>query len=79
MKMTRNDFMEFFRDEDSLNTLSPDDRVEVFQTILLGSSDFSAELLEDILADYSVTHLMVIDLNKDYEILREDNEDTNDF
>lgn len=58
--MNRDDFMEFFRNTGLLNTLSVDDRIEVFSTILLGSSDFSKKLLDDIFNDYCVTHLEVI-------------------
>ena len=58
----REDFMRFFRDNEKMNDLTPDDRVEVFRTILIGSSDFTKELLEDILTDYSVTNLKVISL-----------------
>lgn len=56
-KITRDDFMTFFRDTDSLNQLSVDDRIEVFETILLGSSDFTKELFDRNLSDYSVSHL----------------------
>jgi len=62
--MTRDDFMDFFRDVDKLNQLSPDDRIEVFSTILLGSSDFTAELLNSILSDYGIGDLIVIDIAK---------------
>jgi hypothetical protein len=34
-KISRDEFMAFFRDNESLNTLSPDDRIEIFSTILL--------------------------------------------
>ncbi|MDZ7936320.1 MAG: hypothetical protein U5M51_15425 [Emticicia sp.] len=61
-KITRDDFMTFFRDTDSLNQLSVDDRIEVFETILLGSSDFTKELFDRILSDYSVSHLKVIEI-----------------
>lgn len=57
--MTRNDFMDFFRDDEKLNTLSNDDRVEVFRTILAGSSDITVELLREILADYNVDDIYV--------------------
>ena len=57
---TRNDVMNFLRNEESLNTLSPDDRIEIFRTILLGSSDISKELLDDLLSDYDITHLKII-------------------
>ncbi|MBK8051749.1 MAG: hypothetical protein IPK35_00360 [Saprospiraceae bacterium] len=59
--MTRDDFMAFFRDTDCLNILSVDDRIEVFSTILLGSSDFKKSLLDEIFSDYGVEHLEVID------------------
>ena len=61
IKMTRDDFMAFFRDNDCINTLSVDDRIEVFSTILLGSSDFTKKLLDDILSDYWVEHLEVVE------------------
>ena len=50
--MDRNDFMEFFRDTHKLNTLSSDDRIEVFRTVLTGSSDLSEELLHDVCNEY---------------------------
>jgi hypothetical protein len=60
-KMTRDDFMAFFRDEEFLNTLSVDDRIEVFSQILLGSSDITKKLFDDVLSDYGVYHLEVVD------------------
>lgn len=62
-KISREDFMNFFRDTEKLNELTPDDRVEIFRTILLGSSDFSKDLLNEILGDYCVDNLEVIDRN----------------
>lgn len=61
-EITRDDFMEFFRDNDKLNTLSVDDRIEVFSTILLGSSDFKKKLFDDIFSDYGITNLEVIEV-----------------
>lgn len=60
-QMTRDNFMAFFRDKECINTLSVDDRIEVFAQILLGSSDFTKELLDSILSDYGVEHLEVVD------------------
>ncbi|MDA3885780.1 MAG: hypothetical protein PF638_09320 [Candidatus Delongbacteria bacterium] len=57
--MTREDFMTFFRDDEKLNLLTPDDRTEVFSQILLGDSDFTKEFLDEILSDYSVSHLEI--------------------
>lgn len=62
-KITREGFMKFFRDSDKLNELTPDDRVEVFRTILLGSSDFSKDLLNEVLGDYCVGDIEAISLN----------------
>jgi hypothetical protein len=52
-QMTRDDFMDFFRDDEKLNTLSNDDRIEIFRTILAGSSDITVNLLREILDDYN--------------------------
>ena len=62
LKMEREDFMEFFRDTDQLNKLTADDRVEIFETILTGSSDFTVELLKGILSDYSVGGIEVVEI-----------------
>lgn len=62
-KISREDFMNFFRDTEKLNELTPDDRVEIFRTILLGSSDITMDLLNEILGDYSVDNLEVIEIN----------------
>ena len=61
--MSRDEFMDFFRDDDSLNQLSVDDRIEIFSTILLGSSDFTKELLDNIFRDYCVSNLEIIEVN----------------
>ena len=61
--MSRDEFMDFFRDDDSLNQLSVDDRIEIFSTILLGSSDFTKELLDRIFIDYCVSNLEIIEVN----------------
>lgn len=63
-KISREDFMNFFRDDEKLNELTTDDRIEIFRTILVGSSDITKELLDDILSDYSVPNLQIIDNGK---------------
>lgn len=63
-EITRDDFMSFFRNTEKLNLLTPDDRIEVFSTILLGSSDFKKKLFDDIFSDYCVTNLEVIEVNE---------------
>lgn len=58
-KISSEDFMKFFRDDEKLNTLTVDDRIEIFRYILVGSSDFSKKLLDEILSDYSVENLKI--------------------
>jgi len=60
--ITRQEFMEFFRDDEKLNELTADDRVEIFRTILIGGSDLTKDLLNEILSDYSVSNLDVIEI-----------------
>lgn len=43
----REDFIKFFRDDEKLNELKVNDRVEIFRTILVGSSDITKELLDE--------------------------------
>lgn len=61
-EISRAEFMLFFRDDEKLNELTPDDRDEIFRTILLGSCDITKELLEEIISDYSVSDLKVINI-----------------
>jgi len=50
--MTRDDFMRFFRNDETLRTLTTDDRIEIFLQILIGNSDITKERLEQLLSDY---------------------------
>ncbi|MDQ8209306.1 hypothetical protein QEH52_17395 [Coraliomargarita sp. SDUM461003] len=60
--ITRQDFMHYFRDDEMLNQLTTDDRIEIFQQVLPGSSYISQELLGNLLRDYSVNGLQVLEL-----------------
>ncbi|MGB4837706.1 MAG: hypothetical protein WBP08_01815 [Saprospiraceae bacterium] len=53
--------MAFYSDDDCLNTLSLEDRMEVFSCILLGSSDFTKSLLFNIFSDYGVVQLVILE------------------
>ncbi|HAV12832.1 MAG TPA: hypothetical protein DCX06_04955 [Opitutae bacterium] len=53
--------MDCFRDDTMLNQLTPDDRIEIFSQVLTGSSDITKELLDELLRDYSVGNLEVIE------------------
>ncbi len=59
--ITRQDFMDFFRDDETLNQLTAGDRVEIFQQILTGSSDVTKELLGELIRDYNVRGIEVVD------------------
>lgn len=63
--ISREDFMKFFRDDEKLNELSVDDRIEIFKTILIGSSDLTKDILNKILVDYSVYNLEIIEIEND--------------
>lgn len=63
--LTREDFMNFFRNDEKLNELTVEDRVEVFRTILVGSSDLTKELLDEILSDYNVDHLEILEIKNE--------------
>lgn len=58
-KMNRDSFMKFFRDDEKLNTLSSDDRIEIFLQILQGSSDIKKDLLNELISEYQVHNLKV--------------------
>jgi len=58
--------MNFFRDTEKLNELTTDNRVEIFRTVPIGSSDFTKEILNEILSDYSIGHLEEIEIEENY-------------
>lgn len=51
--ITRQEFLKFFRDDEKLNELTADERVEIFRTILIGGSDLTKDLLNEILSEYT--------------------------
>lgn len=57
----RDDFMAFFRDEEKLNTLSNEDRIEIFSSVLAGSSDLTVSLLNEVLRDYDAQNIIVVE------------------
>ena len=57
--LTREDFMNFFRDDEKLSLLSADDRIEIFLQILPGGSDITEDLLNELISNYQVTNLEV--------------------
>lgn len=59
VNMNRDNFMRFFRDNNMLNSLSVDDRIEIFSTILLGKTDITFELLNNLLIEYDVEDLEI--------------------
>jgi len=67
--MTREQFMSFFRDDEKLNTLTPDDRAEIFSSILLGSSDITKDVLDQLICDYNVTNLEVLEYSECFYLM----------
>lgn len=59
--ITRQEFMAFFRNDETLNQLTADDRLEIFSQVLTGSSDITNEVLDDLMGDYSVGGLEVVE------------------
>ena len=62
-KKTRESFINYFQNDEKHQELSVDDRIEIFRTILLGSSDITKDLLNDILSDYNVSNHEIIEVN----------------
>lgn len=52
-------FMSQFRNDEFLNSLSSDDRQELFLHALVGSSDITVKLLKKLLSDYCVDNIVV--------------------
>lgn len=57
--ISRDCFMQFFRDDEKLNLLTNDDRIEIFLQILSGGSDITDRILTELLTDYQVNNLKI--------------------
>lgn len=54
--------MSFFRNDEKLNLLTVEDRKEIFSQILLGNSDFTKSFLEEVLDDYDVSKIKIVEI-----------------
>jgi len=66
-KITRDEFMEFIRDEKMLNTLNDFDRKEVFFSVLPLRSSIDKELLDELLFHYEVDNISIVQLENDMQ------------
>ncbi|MFX9799301.1 hypothetical protein ACORN8_15515 [Acinetobacter baumannii] len=57
--MEREHFMDFFRNDEKLEQLTPDDRIEIFLNVLLGSSDIDVKLLNELLNNYDISNIVI--------------------
>lgn len=69
--MTRNDFLDFFGNDEQLNQLSADDRIELFLSIMKDGDDITKELLNEIISDYGAD-LEIVDLHDSKAYDRDD-------
>ena len=60
--ISQDQFMAFFRSDEFHEQMSDDDCRELFAMSLKGASDFTAEFLNDILEDYSVEDIIVVNM-----------------
>jgi len=58
--ISKEDFMEFWRSDGMPDMLTVEDRMEIFLSAPVGSSDITKELLEKIIRGYGVENLTVI-------------------
>ena len=59
IKLTRQEFMDAFRDEDFYNILTVDDCRELFISSLKGSDDITISLLNELLNNYGITNIKI--------------------
>ncbi|EPK1400729.1 hypothetical protein JX785_002550 [Acinetobacter baumannii] len=57
--MDREHFMDFFRNDEKLEQLTPEDRIEIFLNVLLGSSDIDVKLLNELLNNYDIRNIVI--------------------
>jgi hypothetical protein len=57
--MNKDSFMKFYRSEEGYDQLSEHDRLEIFLTIMQGSSDITAEVLRNLLEEYDIDNINI--------------------
>lgn len=57
--MNREQFLEYFRSEQFDDEIDTNERIEIFKQCLLGASDITKELLEELFDEYGVDDLKV--------------------
>ncbi|QRY90598.1 hypothetical protein [Acinetobacter baumannii] len=67
--MDREHFMDFFRNDEKLEQLTPDDRIEIFLNVLLGSSDIDVKLLNELLNNYDISNMGKAAYQHDFQSL----------
>ncbi len=48
-----------FAVDEKLEQLTPDDRIEIFLNVLLGSSDIDVKLLNELLNNYDISNIVI--------------------
>lgn len=67
--ITREQFMQFFRADDFHDHVTPDDCIEIFLQVLVGSSDITTELLNELISDYDAGDNVVTLTPEEYDKL----------
>lgn len=68
-KLTRNIVTAYLSKPNDESDLTPDDRIQIFKTILAGSSDLSLDLFKDVCSEYDVDFNQ-LNKNNDYDFYR---------
>jgi len=66
-KISREEFMIFFVIRKKTNELTNDNRIDIIWYILAGSSDFTKILFDEILIDYCMHNIDIVDVNNGKE------------
>ena len=68
-KLTRNIVTAYLSKPNDESDLTPDDRIQIFKTILTGSSDVTLDLFKDVCSEYDVDFNQ-LNKNNDYDFYR---------
>ena len=68
-KLTRNIVTAYLSKPNDESDLTPDDRIQIFKTILAGSSDVTLDLFKDVCSEYDVDFNQ-LNKNNDYDFYR---------
>ena len=62
--VSKNEFLEFFNSDDFYENFNDSELKDIFLTVLRGSLDITPQLLNELITDYNVDNIKIVQVKK---------------